>query len=558
MKEITIKDKGNRNVSVYKTAGCGLSLEIENDYKNLRGVIKNWTLNIYGEQLYNADSFDKLLSILQKIITDLDLKQYSLVKKDILVIYIDNLDKIRGFFEDYITDDFTHYVQVFNFIEFRDISTWNDELHNAAEIAEYAQFLIDNVFVPQKYFFLTPNQQVRKRIAKAAKKAGSNIAKTLFPDQYEYEYLRAGLFGGICYCPFPNLDKKEPIIEIDLDSAYIWSFLTQKHIMSKLYRVDTKNVNDYLSIRDKVSFGRYKLKFNCNTLKVGCYKDMYGNPVHLGLNEGTFILSSIDLKILSDLVNMINVECESLYEAELDYLPEYIRDILIDEYVKKEELKLTLGSKDRRTMLQKVRVNGIYGDSIRRYDSTLEVKRAGDKATMIPQWGILTTAYTKLVLLGLGLQLDGWYYSDTDSIYCKDTPKNRELIEKFNESIREETKEFCDRFGYDFDKLKNLGTFQIKNEIQRFKALGNKIYMYSTGDEVKLKAAGSTQTTVKKDDTLFNLKKIPVGEKTFGFIYNKSYIEITLEDENAELMEEYLVKKNALDKLRKLTGNDNN
>ena len=61
MKELQVRDKGKRNISVYKLVGCGLDLEIKNDYENLKGIITGWSLNIYNEKMYNGDSFDKLL-----------------------------------------------------------------------------------------------------------------------------------------------------------------------------------------------------------------------------------------------------------------------------------------------------------------------------------------------------------------------------------------------------------------------------------------------------------------------------------------------------------------
>lgn len=552
MKELQVRDKGKRNISVYKLVGCGLDLEIKNDYENLKGIITGWSLNIYNEKMYNCDSFDKLLKVLRQLVIDYNLTQYSVNKKDILVIYIDNLDKIRGFFEDYITNDFTHYVQIFNCIEFRDISTWNKELHRANEIAEYAQFLIEYLFEPEKYFYLTPNQQVRRKISKRVKNEQDNVAARLFPDSYEYDYIRSCLYGGLCYCPKPFEKIEEPIIEIDLDSAYIWSFLTQQHCMSLLYRVDSTKWKEYLD-SDKGSFGRYYLKFFGNTLKLSWLKDMYGvEYMHNEINEGYYMLTNVDLKIIISLTDKIEVKCKSLYEVDLDYLPEYVRDVLIEEYVKKEELKQTLGSNNPKTKIQKVRVNGIYGDSIRRYDDTFDIKRAKDTAVLIPQWGIFTTGYTKSILIGLGLQLDGWYYSDTDSIYCKDTPKNRKIIEEYNKIIREETKSFCDRFGYDYDKLSKLGTFEIKNEITIFRAIGNKMYAYKRKNgEIKLVAAGSSQDTVKIDDSIFDLYKIPIGTRVFGFINDKSYFEIVLKDEDAELMQEYLIKRKALEEMQK-------
>ena len=122
----SIRDKGYGNVSVYKEIGAGLSFDIklvEKDNRIEKGMITNWTLAI-GDRIVDGYGIESLIHEFGEIIKIYDLKQYSKAKKDILVIYIDNLNKIRGFFKNIITDDFTHYVQVKNFIEFRDISNW--------------------------------------------------------------------------------------------------------------------------------------------------------------------------------------------------------------------------------------------------------------------------------------------------------------------------------------------------------------------------------------------------------------------------------------------------
>lgn len=554
METINIKDKDLKNISAYKVAGCGLDLEIKNDYENLQGIITSWTLNIFGEALYTGDTFEKLVTTLQTLITKYDLHEYTENKKDILVIYIDNIYKIQGFFEDYITENFTHYIQVLNFIEFRDMSNWNKDLHSATEIAKYADFLVKNVFVPEKYFYQTPNQRPRKKLLNKLRDLKDDTVKNIFPDNFLWRYIRAGLFGGLGYCPYPGHIFDDPMIEIDLDSAYIFDFLIKQHAMTKLKRVDAKDWEKYLKSSDKTSIGEYKIRFYCDTCKVNCYKDIFGEKILLDTeNDTEFIFNNIDLAIFLSLVDVKSIECLSLYESDFGYLPQAVRDQLVEEYVKKEELKKTLGSDAIETKLQKVTVNGIYGDAIRKYLDTWTLKKAKDKAALAPQWGIWTTSYCKLYLLKLALTLDGWRYSATDSIYCKDTPENRAKIEEFNQYIQKEVKEFCNKFGYDYEKLKNLGTFQIKNEISKFKAITQNVYMYTsiTDGKIHLKASGSSKTTVELDDSLYDLDKIPVGERTFGFINNKSYFEITLKDESAEVVTEYIVKKRAIRDMNK-------
>ena len=68
------------------------------------------------------------------------------------------------------------------------------------------------------------------------------------------------------------------------------------------------------------------------------------------------------------------------------------------------------------------------------------------------------------------MQLDGWIYSDTDSIYCFDTVENRERINAYNDEIRSKVKHFCEEFGYNeyYDDLKDIGKFETEHEIVKF------------------------------------------------------------------------------------------
>lgn len=531
-------------VKVYREIGIGCSFDITVDYDNMEGILDRWSISYNGETHQDSDK-DKFVELLNKMIDGFELKQISKKKKDVIVIYIDELNKIRGFFKDIITKDFNLSVEVLNFIEFRDISAWNKELHKSQDIAKHAQFLFDNIFIPEGRVYITPNQRPRKHLQYAAKSLKDETAKNLFPEPSQYRFLRMGLFGGICYCPYPNYIIEDQMIEIDLDSAYIFDFLVEKHCMSEFINVDVNQWEYYLSSKTKTSIGMYKITYSCWTNKVRCFKDIDGNTCEQGENTSTFIMNNIDLLSFLTLVDAKEIECLLLRECKLDYLPKYVRDIMVEEYIKKEELKQTKGSDDPETILQKVCVNGIYGDSIRKYEDTLDIKRAKSNAALTPQWGIWTTSYCKKYLLKLGLKVDGWYYSDTDSIYCLDTPENRKLIEEFNNEIQNKTKEYCELFGYDYDKLKKLGTFQIKNKILKFKAITNKIYMYKTEDNMILKAAGSSKDTVDIDDSLFELDKVPVGNKAFGFLTDKSYFELIWSDDLAEAAMEYFVKANA-------------
>ena len=530
------------------------------------GYIKSWTLKSVNDE-YKGNSYEEFLSVLNYIKYKYDLKVYSKYSKDLIMIYIDELDKIRGFFSEFVTYDFSLYVQLFDNFEFRSYKNWNKKLKNIDDVIEYMQKLVDEMFIPERYFYMTPNQRTRKRIYKKCKKNNNDIAKQLYPTSYNnYVNLRKSLFGGICYCPYPNKIIEHPMIAIDLKSAYIYSLLIEKHCISKINNVNKSEWEYYIDNEFESSYGIYNITYTTASNIIHCYKDIDGNNLESREHcTVTMALNNIDLKLLLNMnkVTIHKVECIYLEAYNTEYIPEYLRTVLIEEYIKKNHI-----NKEEDKILydaQKVILNGIYGNTIKCINSNEEFKANKNSASLTPHWGIWTTSYTKQLLLGLTLNLSGWYYSDTDSAYCLDTIENRRKIEKYNEEIRLRVKDFCDKFGYDFNELKDLGTFEIEYEIKKFKALKQKEYLFTTVDnELIVKAAGCSKEEMILDDNLYKVSKLPIGTRIFKFINDKetkcnidgkeykskgSYYEIPLKNDAAYYM---------MVALELMTGGNNN
>lgn len=549
--KLCVKERGLHNYSYYVTDGVGLT--IDSITKDGAGYITGWSLSVRNTR-YKGTDLQTLLDAFKELRKVYDLKNRSDYSKDILVIFTDNIKKVRGFLRHWITAELgDHYIQLCDNFEIRPM-VWNEALSTSDDIAEYAQWLIDNLFLPDKYFYLTPNQVPRRRVMHSC---DSDIAKQLFPDSPpELVSMRCGLFGGLCYCPYPGKIINEPLIEIDLVSAYIYCMLIEKHCMSKGVSVNPDDWEYYLDSNKKASIGSYIITYGCTTRMARCYKDIYEERVDIvddgKLTTKKFVLTNIDLKILLSLLNVVSIKCVKLTEYEVDYLPKYFTDVIVDEYTKKYELK---GGDERAYKLQKSIVNGLYGDTIRKICNTTKEWRSAKKSAVIaPQWGIFTTSYCKRLLISMARQLDGWVYSDTDSIYCFDTPENREKIDKFNSEIREKVNAI-------YGDLHGLGEFKLEAEIVKFKAIQPKCYMYLTKDgEMVLKAAGCDKASIPIDTRLFSMDRIPIGKRIFPrynthhtecdidgkhYVSDGSYWELELSDEAAEA---YILFMMALDK----------
>ena len=525
---------------------------------NIRFESKEDHGEFLGWELYDCEGVvdvgkdrESFINKLHAIAKQFNLEKYNEYSKDKILIYIDNVEKIDGFFNKYKTDYFSYLtLDLEEFFEFRSYEIFEPEIKTAAEAVIYMQILVNRVFVPEKHFYITPNQHIRQVLKDLCKKSKSTIAKEMFPDNpFAYNRLREALYGGICYCPIPGVIKDVPMLGLDIKSAYIYGLLTQKYPMSKAEKTDPSTWEFYINNSVESSLGIYKIKYTTSSNIVHCFKEYKGDNVeNLVTGEDIEVyltLNSIDLSILLNLpkVYIKEVTCYYLEIYKMDYLPDYVIDTLIAEYIKKNHIDKEKNAAEY--ALQKTILNGIYGNMIKKLRPGF-FKSQRDKSFLAPQWGIWTTSYCKKHLLGLALQVEGWLYSDTDSIYCYDTIENRKILDKYNLQTLSVMKEFCERYGADFFELCDLGSFEIEHNIIKFKAIQQKEYLFTelkknkkTGKIEKVlqvKAAGCNKEEMPMTDRLYKCKHLPVGSRTFTFPLKDSYFEKTLVGEAAREM----------------------
>lgn len=524
------------------------------------GFLTGWQLYDANGLFKSGETVEDFIYTLQNLVDFYKLEVYNKFSKDSILIYVDNVEKIYGFFLKYVTAEFMpHSCEICRFFEFRNYKTWQKDIVYAKEAARIMQKFVDEFFVPEKYFYLTPNQRTRKLLAKACKEEKSTVAKEAFPENpFAYNVLRSALFGGICYCPLPGVTKEKPILGLDIKSAYIYSLLTQRFPVSKAKEEDPKNWEFYIKNEYEGSLGTYKITYTTASSIVHCFKDLSGTNLSSGENVTvTLTLTDVDLAIILSLekVYIKEVVCTYLEVYDLDYLPRYVVARLVEEYLKKSSIDKEKNPELYK--LQKTILNGIYGNCIKKIDfAYFGSKKNG--AYLTPQWGIWTTSYTKQHLLGLALQMSGWLYSDTDSIYCYDTNQNRDLLKAYNEKTRKIMTSFCERTGYIHPELLELGEFELEHEIVKFKTLKQKEYLFTTKEgKIVVKAAGCSKEEMPMVDSLYKLKSLPVGTKIFSFIKDKpakvekdgkiyenesSYYELAFKGEKAKMMLTLLAK----------------
>ena len=535
------KVKGYHRWTSYSSLPISLRLQITSHPKEEYGEITGYQL-VVGYEKFLGNTLKELNDKLINLASELK-------GNEVYVIWTDKLPAIKGFFRYAITRQFPEgsekhflYITIYDHLEFRDYTLWNKELTSTmtnewwnVEIKK----LYKEVFIPEKNYWLTPTQPIKKRLMK---ECDDYICKEIYPKNITaYNFLRKFLYGGLVYCAYPKVEFNDDMILVDMTSAYIWGWLCQPHIIEKEYSVSPSRWKEFLYKEDYATEGIYNIKFHCSTTKIKCYKDINGyhlnrDPIYeseegyyKGLQHKVLCLNNIDLQIFLDLCdNVEEIECLSLSVAKVGKIPQDIAHVLADEYLKKQILPKN--SEARR--VQKVKLLSMYGISILKCDKT-DFSQKRKEAVVPPQWGIWTTSYVKRQIFNLGNKLEGWRYTDTDCILCKDTPENRKQIEYFNESIREKVKEACDYYNLDFDDMKHLGEFKLEYEINKMKAIATKEYMFTTKEgEFIVKAAGCDKQKLKEYDDLYDRDMIPTGDRIQWEITDNSYYEWVVKEED--------------------------
>lgn len=507
----------------YLEDGFGLTIDLD----------ENWQL-AHKDEVFSGHGDRQLIAVLHNLKKRYDLQLHGKATYDTILIYTDNLLKVIGLLRNQDCEKFGNiYLRIENHFEFREITRFK-ELTDCVEIADYAQYLFDNLFIPDQCAYLTPNQVPRKRIKKARKNMNDMTAQNLFPTSFaQYEVFRKALFGGMVYVPYKNVVIDQPMMCLDLTSAYIYDLVIEKHCYIGPKSVDSQLWELYLRNDVKSSLGCYKLKYSCPSTKIHCFKNIDGENFKSGEHIVNAILTSVDLETIMEIAHVTEIECFWLKEFEMNDLPRY----MLDEIVKQYATKVSLKNDKQAYNLQKPILNGIFGDCIVKYDEASYIKTYKNTPSIAPEWGIWCCAYARKNLLKLANKVAGWIYSDTDSIYCYDTEENRRLAEEYNNQARAKVKAFCEKYGYDYELLKDLGTFKVEKTIKKFKAITQKAYMYqTTDDEFKLVAAGLNQDTIDVTPELFDKPTLNYGSRTYKYVDENGYHEKVMHNEEATML----------------------
>lgn len=219
-----------------------------------------------------------------------------------------------------------------------------------------------------------------------------------------------------------------------------------------------------------------------------------------------------------DLYEWTSYEVRVIYQAKLDYLPDYVRNVVCKYFVLKE----TLPKDSVEYGLAKRKLNGIFGMAATSLPErevifnpdTNEMELSANSRSyeeltryliMLPQWAIQIAAYTRrdIVKSIKACEFDSMYY-DTDSNKIMNYEKHKDWFDKFNEE-RKELNLRCNTFDYDKKYFERIGGFELEYIGTRFKVLGAKRYLVEHDGEVQVTVAGMVKGSLEKYCTKNNL-----------------------------------------------------
>lgn len=369
---------------------------------------------------------------------------------------------------------------------------------------------------------LTSTGFVREDCKKAIKRNPKNrkwLENTRI-DSNIYKLLKEELRGGNTHGSHKYVGMRvENVRSRDERSAYPYVMLTKEYPSSEFMKVRVDNEDDLIDYMKnyaclfRVYLSDVKLKESVNIPYISISKLINHTPDIISFN-GRLISSSIigitcneiDFKIIQSQYDFEIEGITDFYIAEKAMLPEELRGVILDYFMKKTALK---GKDEYEYMKSKNKLNAIFGmactDIVRDnftfkdgviektkpdIDETVEKYENGKTRFLPYPIGAWVTAYARQHLqIMLDITGENTIYCDTDSDKYISTPEIEEALEKENLKIIEECKRTGAYIEYN-GKEYYLGIYEDEGVYEEFKTLGAKRYCFMKGGEFGITCSG--------------------------------------------------------------------
>lgn len=236
-----------------------------------------------------------------------------------------------------------------------------------------------------------------------------------------------------------------------------------------------------------------------------------------GADELVISIFGIELQIIIDQYDFDDIIVLEAYAAHKGYLPDIIRNFVLELYQDKTELKGVEGS-EAEYALSKTYINGVYGmaytDPIRQSfvfedgdivpgepkDLTEELERYQDSVSyFLPYvWGAMVAClgrmYLQKMIDAVG---SSFVYADTDSVFAlhhRESARKMEVLERGIVAYQEQcglNLKYYDTKG----RLQELGSIDRETHVEKFKTFGAKKYVTVENGKLQCTIAGVPKKT---------------------------------------------------------------
>lgn len=421
-------------------------------------------------------------------------------------------------------------------------------------LSEWADYIFTNYPDKGLRIPLTASGIVRSQIQKEAEDTGDiagirEAINTLFPDKDIYNFVMRYLFrGGYTHaCAWWCLVPYSGIIGADFTSSYPAVMLSPEcwYPVSPFVETDIECDGQYITdsrlkdrcmwfIADFYGIERTLMHTIESKHKIIDHAGAsFDNGRLISANFIRVALTELDYETYLKYYTWTGMRILRGFTAFRGHLPGYMLRPLMRAY--KQKARMKAAGLDNTTEYQnyKAIVNSFYGCTVTRlkyaqwkynqgepFQLNGQTIGTGDwyeetsaktysqlitKQLLSPWWGIYCTAWARKRLLDTVYEIDNGQemctvlYCDTDSIYMLDTPRNRQIIEKYNEHIYQVNAIFDPEF-FDLGAFDWIGADKKTGEPGHylFKTLGAKRYVKHKDGVTEVTIAGLPKGSLEK------------------------------------------------------------
>ncbi|MBD5231191.1 MAG: hypothetical protein HDS66_03435 [Bacteroidales bacterium] len=399
-------------------------------------------------------------------------------------------------------------------------------------LAEMGEWVFKNYYGKNSCLPLTSTGFIRNKIKNRIGrrlKAIRHMTQMHLPDEEDFYFLRKwGFKGGICGTNIAYIGQVlEGITCADLTSDYPAQMLHEKFPMGFCMRCDpSKFMSEdrpyiaqiiFHNLKQNTSHALYSSSKCVNVKELDEKNCILDNGRICYAQKAEFVLTDIEMdgfnKAYSYDDDFEIVKCWQF--DEYGYLPDYVKEVILEEYLKKKKLKGTPAEETQEYMDAKAFVNGIFGmfaTALFPYEKILKdtpdcivepspskksFKDVTEKLFLSPFWAFWVTSYARNILIDVITKFpDAIVQYDTDSVYYRleYSMEVTEYLKKYNTEIEKINEKM-----YSDLAMRDLGCWSIDPPSLRFKALGAKRYIYETNKhKMKIVVCGCRKGTIQE------------------------------------------------------------